>query len=441
MSTCAPAQGAVAPRRHRPRWLEPIARCALFLFLTGAALLPAAGARGHDRSVSQSMVRVDGHRVRVSVRSRTVDLSALTPELAVWAHDSARGERFEALPEALVEAHRAHFRVVDSEGRACTAGAPLRTNSPPAELRIRFVFECAAAPARYVVTPWPVPGHHHLAHMEGSSHSLLVVGGDGTLPLLAAETPSSGASGSMGTATLAYLRYGATHAATGWDHILFVLLLLAFAPRLRDAAVLVTGFTLGHALTLALAALSVLESRGRAVEALIAASVVLVAAENVAHGEPTPARRAAPPAVVALGALVLFGVSGERALMYFAAFALCAAGLRMSARDAAHLEARTGPSRAQATRVRLGLAVTFGLVHGLGFASGFDASGPFRVPRLVAFNLGVELAQLACVALAWPLLRYLGDDTSARRQRAVRAFSVLAGSAATYACVTRALSL
>src|SRR5690606_40675155 len=66
----------------------------------------------------------------------------------------------------------AHFRVLDDAGAACRASAPLRLTSPPAELRLRLSFECVEQPARYVVTPWPVPGHHHLAHVEGSGREI-----------------------------------------------------------------------------------------------------------------------------------------------------------------------------------------------------------------------------------------------------------------------------
>ena len=75
-----------------------------------------------------------------------------------------------------------------------------------------------------------------------------------------------------------------------------------------------------------------------------------------------------------------------------------------------------------------------------GFASGFDATGPSRVGRLVAFNVGVELAQLGWVALGWVALSLLGRPGAVWRRRAVLAVSVVAGSGATYACVLRALS-
>ncbi len=400
------------------------------LFAT-ALLLAPSHALAHDRSVSQSSVSVQGTAVSAHVRLRTVDLSALSTEVAAWAHDRAAGRDAASgapLPEALVEALHTHFRVLDRGDVACVPRAPLRLVSEPAELRLRLTFDCAAEPARYVVTPWPVPGHHHLAHVEGDAREgTLIVGETRELSLTMAENPEAEGPG-VGPAMLAYLRYGAEHAATGWDHVLFVLLLLAFAPRLRDAAVLVTGFTMGHAITLVLAALAVLESRAVAVESLIAASVVLVAAENVAHGEARARARWLAPLLVALGGLGLGLLSGELAMIHFAVFAACVAALGAPT---------NAPRSDHQARVRLALAVAFGLVHGLGFASGFDAEGPLRVPRLVAFNVGVELAQLGWLALCWPLLRWLGSPDAARRVRVVQAFSVLAGAAAAYACVSR----
>lgn len=395
------------------------------------SLTAPLSAHAHDRSVSQSVVHVAGREVSVRVRSRTVDLSSLSPELAIWAHRFASGSAPDAeLPPTLVAAFHTHFRVVDASGRTCAGAPPLRTTSPPAELRVLLRFTCTARPTRYVVTPWPVPGHHHMAHLEGGrdDQSVLVVGEKGELPL---GPPGEETGPRPGSASIlyAYLVHGARHAATGWDHAAFVLLLLVLVRRAREAMVLVTGFTVGHALTLSLAALSVLESDARAVESLIAASVLLVAAENVGLAEPEGARRALPIVMVAVVAGALGAAAGVAALGYFALAAACLGGLQVT--------------RAEATprqSARMALAVGFGLVHGLGFASGFDATGPSRVGRLVAFNVGVELAQLGWVALGWVALSLLGRPGAVWRRRAVLAVSVVAGSGATYACVLRALS-
>ncbi|MBK8589674.1 MAG: hypothetical protein IPN77_11130 [Sandaracinaceae bacterium] len=60
------------------------------LFAT-ALLLATSHALAHDRSVSQSSVSVRGTTVSAQVRLRTVDLSALSTEVAAWAHDRAAG--------------------------------------------------------------------------------------------------------------------------------------------------------------------------------------------------------------------------------------------------------------------------------------------------------------------------------------------------------------
>ena len=146
----------------------------------------------------------------------------------------------------------------------------------------------------------------------------------------------------------AYLRLGVEHILTGADHLLFLLGLLVVCRRLRTVAVIVTCFTVAHSVTLALAALGVVTLPGRVVEPLIAATIVFVGVENLIRGD-EPQRRWV-----------------ERWL----------------------------------------LALAFGLVHGLGFASalqgiGLGANGTSIVGPLVAFNLGVELGQLAVAA---PLL-------------------------------------
>jgi hypothetical protein len=179
--------------------------------------------------------------------------------------------------------------------------------------------------------------------------------GDGTLalPVPAAEAASS--------TFAAYLRLGIEHIAFGWDHLLFVLCLTAIAGSFARIALAVTGFTLGHSLTLSLAALGVVSVRVQPVEALIAGSIVLLAYELA----------------------------------------------RPAARSLTH--------RAPAV-----ISIAFGLIHGLGFASALREIGLPQtqlVPALIAFNLGVEVGQLAIVAAAigisaavvawWPVRRAL----------------------------------
>ena len=71
-----------------------------------------------------------------------------------------------------------------------------------------------------------------------------------------------------------YLRLGIEHILSGWDHLAFLVLLIVVAQRLREVALLVTGFTVGHSVTLAAAALGIVVPYARAVEATIAASIL-----------------------------------------------------------------------------------------------------------------------------------------------------------------------
>lgn len=157
-----------------------------------------------------------------------------------------------------------------------------------------------------------------------------------------------------------YLRLGVEHILSGLDHLLFVLalLLVVFDPRarrdrpIRAALVTVTGFTLGHSVTLSLAALGAIALPTAPVELCIALSIVLLAAEL----------------------------------------------------------AREGPRDGLTHRRPWLVASSFGLLHGLGFAGALVEHGlpPSRsLAALAGFNLGVELGQLAFVAVAIVALRVL----------------------------------
>jgi len=164
--------------------------------------------------------------------------------------------------------------------------------------------------------------------------------------------------------TLDYLWLGVEHILGGLDHLLFVLALALVARAPRRVAIAVTGFTVAHSLTLAATALGVLAPPRAATELVIAASVLLLAAEAARDRETLTARR---PWVVALA---------------------------------------------------------FGLVHGFGFAGalaelGLPADG--IVPALLGFNAGVELGQLVVLGVAFavarPLARALGEARRATARR------------------------
>jgi hypothetical protein len=141
-------------------------------------------------------------------------------------------------------------------------------------------------------------------------------------------------------ACVGYLQLGGTHILGGLDHLMLLLGLLALARGPRALIAAVTGFTLGHCVTLLAVVLAGVTLAGPPVEATITLSVVFVAVE-VRRGPPS------------------FG--------------------------------HAHPGR---------FAVAIGLLHGLGFAGALVEIGlpsQHLVAAVVGFNLGVEAGQLAVV--------------------------------------------
>ncbi|HEX4936341.1 MAG TPA: HupE/UreJ family protein [Gemmatimonadaceae bacterium] len=186
---------------------------------------------------------------------------------------------------------------------------------------------------------------------------------------------------------LTYFRLGVGHIADlrGYDHILFIVALTAgYAPRdWRRLLWLVTAFTLGHSATLALATLHLVRVDAPLIEFLIAATIV------VAGGYSLLSRRRAE-------------ASGE-------------------------------PYRPERHALLYALAGAFGLIHGLGFSNFLRAmlgGEESIVLPLFAFNVGLEIGQLAIVAAVLLVGTLVCEVGGLARRRWVSALSfviVLAG--------------
>ena len=180
--------------------------------------------------------------------------------------------------------------------------------------------------------------------LDGQSRVYTLTAGQPTVQLYGSADDRRG----MGEIARAYLLLGVEHILTGIDHLLFVIGLLFLVGFNRRLLWTITAFTAAHSLTLASSALGWLVLRPPPVEATIALSIVLVAAEAL-HRRETLARRW--PALVAF---------------------------------------------------------LFGLVHGLGFAGALKEIGlpdNHLLVALLTFNVGVEVGQLMTVAAAWALWR------------------------------------
>lgn len=340
-------------------------------------LLALAGAaEAHTRSISHGFWEIDGSSAEVRVVIPLLELTRLGVRPDTVAGRARAGE-------ALMTALRVH----DAEG-VCPARATLPPEARDGDLIHRWRVECGAPPRALESRLFAGSNvtHTHFARLQRA----------GEAPVSAVLDPrdprwqwkdATAAPADFG----AFFRHGVGHILTGWDHLLFLLVLVVVATSLKEMAWLVTGFTLGHSLTLALAVLGIARPPDAAIEAFIALSIVLVALENAARLD-AGSRRFASGA--ALGLLGLAAVSPAMPPLVVAGVllaGLCYAGLMPTA----------------GFGLRLALTAAFGLFHGFGFAGELTALelGPaLLLPALLGFNLGVEAGQLLMLAAVWPLL-------------------------------------
>lgn len=175
-----------------------------------------------------------------------------------------------------------------------------------------------------------------------------------------------------------FIPSGIHHIMIGPDHILFLVGLLLLGGSWMALVKIVTAFTIGHSVTLTLAALNVVTPPANVIEPAIALSIVFVGADNLVRGD---------------------------------------------GRD-----------------LRGWVALVFGLVHGFGFANVLREFGLPREAlgwSLFSFNVGVEIGQLAIVLLVAGMLEAIRRQSATLRQRVVFAGSIVVIAAGTYWFVER----
>jgi hypothetical protein len=175
-----------------------------------------------------------------------------------------------------------------------------------------------------------------------------------------------------------FIYLGAKHMVTGYDHLLFLVGVIFFLFRLREVALYVSLFSLGHSVTLLAGVFFRIDVDPHLVDAVIGLSVVYKAFENLG------------------GFGTLFGVQPDSRVAVFA----------------------------------------FGLVHGFGLATkllGLNLNREGLLANLVSFNVGVELGQIFALTLillamtAWRGTRFFGRSAAAINILLMLAGFVLAG--------------
>lgn len=327
------------------------------------SLLVAQTARAHkpsDAYLTLSLAEDGAHgRWDIALRDleHAVGLDANGDGAVTWGELAARA------PD--VAAYALARLTLAVEGRACAlapdpSGLLVDEHADGAYAVLRFAAACpapiGALEVGYRLFADVDPLHRGLLRVEDGPVTRTTVLGPDAPTFAVARDGRGHRLGQIG----AYFLDGVHHILLGHDHVLFLLSLLfpavvrrsgggwravgAFREALVETAGVVTAFTVGHSLTLALAASGWVALPSRLIEATIAATVVLAALNNLRPVIP----------------------------------------------------------RGRAWSVALG----FGLVHGLGFAGALAALGlppQAFLLSLLSFNLGVEAGQLAIVALFLPV--------------------------------------
>jgi hypothetical protein len=358
--------------RHLLRFLRFPRSLALLLLACAAG--PAAA---HKPSDSYLALRVDGVRIegRWDIALRDLDQAI---GLDVNGDGQLTWAELQAGHPAIAAYALARLQLADGNGAACTVTPQAQQvvhHTDGAYTVLPFSATCAPGGAtstsgasgaanagiatqalqlRYRAFADIDPQHKGLLRLEhGDTIHTAIFGADQPQHTITLAAPAPW------RALRAYVAHGAWHIWTGYDHMLFLLSLLlpavlvrgahgwqatpALRPALADVVKTVTAFTAAHSVTLSAAALGLVAPPARWVESAIAASVIAAALNNIVplvHGR------------------------------------------------------------------RWALACAFGLLHGVGFAGvladlGLPAGA--RAMALAGYNLGVELGQLAIVALFVPL--------------------------------------
>ena len=328
-----------------------------------AVVVLAAAGTAHAHKPSDSYLTVDRHRGgEIGVRW---DIAVRDLEVAVGVDANGDGhvtwgELRQAIPG--VRAYAASRLDVAAGSRVCpvTFGDRERvvSHSDGAYLILSLSFRCPDPSAPLGIDYRLLfdldPQHRGIVRLDDGSNRVLIF--DAERRHLDIPPSSPARSGQLAVA----IRSGVHHIWTGYDHLLFLLALLLPAVLRRrpdgqwtgvddarsagaDIARVVTSFTLAHSITLSLAAFGVLAPPSRLIESLIAASVLVAAANN------------------------LYPIL--RRDRWLAAFAL-------------------------------------GLLHGFGFSSTLNdagLTGRALLATLFGFNVGVELGQMSLVILFIPV--------------------------------------
>lgn len=283
----------------------------------------------------------------------------------------------------------------------------------PGWIQVKIKWACVEAPTQISMVNLfdQIPYHTNLAAIYSNGHSALQT------QFSAGHLDWTAKKSNMAIEFTNMFDFGFMHILTGWDHLMFLLALLLGTSKLSRLLILLTGFTIGHSVTLAAQVMGTVSPNSQMVEWVIALSILLIAIQNAWR---LADYRGLWPYPLTAGILVLGWASGTLSLAVtigLCLFSLC------------HL-------LWQKDSMAWLVTVALGLFHGFGFAGllgQLELPGDQLVVPLMAFNLGIEAGQILLILIAAPILFWL-------RQSVAHTYSWLnafAAATATFWLITR----
>ncbi len=351
------------------------------MWMSAAPLFGAAPAHAHTRSQSHSVWEIKGEEVDLVMTIPALEAARLSNDASEPSDDR-------------LKAYLSDRVYPLAGGKRCPVVPPVETLSAAQGFRkFDFTFRCA--------TPNDLQVHSAAFFDLVSSHTNFAqvqnaLTGEFTEQLITTEHRTVDVTGGEGgrlksARFVEFVRMGILHIFTGVDHMSFLLGLVLISRRLRDLVFVVTGFTIGHSLTLALAVTGVLRPHAEYIDALVALTIALIGAENIVvqTHKPTLVALIVAGSLASMALLNALGFGGLPSLLLLGSGLFTANYLMISGR------------LRDAGRIRILITLVFGLIHGFGFAADLLELQlpPERLAELlVGFNVGVEIGQLVLVA-------------------------------------------
>ena len=353
------------------------------LLCFGLLILCSILTEAHDRSESYSRFSFTTNEQGMAIQV----IGSIKQDIFNNLNAASRFQSYESLVDYLGTAI--------NPGSSCklNESVEINENISLGVLKFAWSFQCLRIPESISMSLFQDLGVTHTHIARG------VIDGQSVPEFMFASTQDSWVIGLPGESNVnqssyfGYFKSGVQHILSGWDHLTFLLgLLLLFTGRFLIIAI--TGFTIGHSLTLGLGAMNVLRVHSEIIETLIGFSILLLAVEYFLKHvfEINKLIKNLALSFCAFLPLTIFGSLDPILIAGLALFLTFYLSLTN------HYSNPWLP---------LIVTIFFGLIHGLGFASSIAESGIPQdrlLPIILSFNIGVEVGQLA---VAFTFLAFL----------------------------------